>query len=42
MKDDYQLTGKCNLELSKENFELLRTGWATRKKSPYLDPINQG
>jgi len=41
LKEDFKATGKCNMEMGKENYLLLHFSWATQKKSPYLDPLNK-
>jgi len=41
LKEDYEATGKCNMEMGKENYMQLHFSWATQKKSPYLDPLNK-
>ena len=41
LKDDFKATGKCNMEMGKENYLQLHFSWATQKKSPYLDPLNK-
>ncbi len=42
MIDDLRLTGKCNLELGKEEIFQLRPAWAMQKHNPYTDTINIG
>jgi len=41
LKEDFEATGKCNMELGKENFMELKFSWALQKKSPYMDPLNK-
>jgi len=41
LKEDFKATGKCNMEMGKENYFLLHFSWATQKKSPYLEPLNK-
>ena len=41
LKKDFEATGKCNIEMGKENYLQLPIYWAMQKKSPYLDPIKK-
>jgi len=41
LKEDFEATGKCNMEMGKENYLEIQFAWASQKKSPYLDPINK-
>lgn len=41
LKEDYEATGKCNMEMGKENYIELQFSWAMQKKSPYRDPLNK-
>lgn len=41
LKDDFDATGKCNMEFGKENYLELQLAWATQKNSPLLDPLNK-
>ena len=41
MKDDFRGTGKCNVEMGKENFMELQVSWAVQKNSPFKDTLNQ-
>jgi len=41
MKEDFESTGKCNLEMGKENYIQIQFSWAMQKQSPYRDPINK-
>jgi len=38
---DFEATGKCNMEMGKENFMAYPISWALQKKSPYVDAINK-
>ncbi len=40
-KEDFEATGKCNMEMGKENFMELQISWAMQKKSPYKDSLNK-
>jgi len=41
LKEDFESTGKCNIEMGKENYIQLQFSWAMQKKSPYRDPLNK-
>ena len=41
MRDDFRATGKCNVEMGKENFMELQVSWAIQKNSPYMDTLNK-
>ena len=41
LENDLKSTGKCNLEMGKENYVILHFSCATQKESPYLDPLNK-
>jgi len=42
LKEDFEATGKCNMELAKETYYMqLQLSWASQKKSPYLNSVNK-
>lgn len=42
IKDNYEKTGKCGLQLAKECFMSTTAGMALQKHSRYTDTINMG
>jgi len=41
LKEDFEVTGKCNMEMGKENYMQVQISWAVQKKSPFLDSLNK-
>lgn len=42
IKEDFQKTGKCNLQLAGDTYSSLLVAMVLPKRSPYTDPINKG